>query len=322
MNGKIGYFPTNYTKLLSGIPKEEKEEKMEFEEKQKKNKRQGDEKYKWNVVSLQVISLLTFTVPSLASSKWLDHFVSFFFPPGFTLHEFLDFLFTVLLVLQLFYNLELVLRKNKIGFSECFFFRLLFVFFAVLMVEGHGAHNAANAIDNMIKKQTDLGKHFKSTPLYSLVYYFDEHFGHFYWLAGDSFILLLICYVECLKGEARPESAPSSFRALHLSLSVLNGIVWFVGFVEGQCVLLGFVIIALAFAIKIVSRVKSENERRSKEKEENFFMLDFMFVGLLVMYVGMILWGLYFRGFPEFDVLQLGNFKEWPRHLWQVIKQK
>jgi hypothetical protein len=165
---------------------------------------------------------------------------------------------------------------------------IFFLILAGFWVEGQGMHLSANSIDNLIdtlarNQVIDI----KSTDIYRLTYFFDEHLSHYLWHIGILGLAALLIYREW----RRPPGITTVWWAAGLA-GMLYGFTYFCIFLEGQTVVLGlpFAIIVVAFAL--ISERKKLAQRP---------VLAFFFVACLLALLLFIGWRLYWGGFPQFS---------------------
>lgn len=169
---------------------------------------------------------------------------------------------------------------------------LAFIVIAALWVEGHGMHLSANSIHNLmdaLAKNPSTSS--PGTDIYKLTYFFDEDLGHWVWHLGLIGLGALLIYHEW----RHPVDALTDWR-LALSGGVVYGLLLFAVYVEGQTVVLG-----LPFAIAVA--LFGWFSQRAKLNHRP--VLAFFFVACAVATMLFLVWGICFRGFPQFSDIGL-----------------
>jgi uncharacterized membrane protein len=156
----------------------------------------------------------------------------------------------------------------------------------IVFIEGHGMHLSANAI----------ARHFSSyasqiTPLYALVYFFDETLGHIFW---DSGIILLSISIMLMGARV---IVPARSVALVALGSLIYGFTYFVNAIEGQTVIFTVPVACIICAILVSYR---------SQRHFNFLhrpVLALFLFSYLVALILFVIWGIWHQGFPEFSEL-------------------
>lgn len=158
---------------------------------------------------------------------------------------------------------------------------LLFLILAVLWVDGHGIKLAANSIGRLFNEEgTD--------PLAQLTYFYDETLGHYYWHIGLVALSVLLVTLELRNPSVSPVG---SLWGLGIA-AVLYGLAFFMIVVEGQTGPLG---VPFAAVFSVTSVLWARNRFGSKP------ILTFFFIGYVTALVLFAVWGIYWRGLPEFS---------------------
>jgi hypothetical protein len=165
---------------------------------------------------------------------------------------------------------------------------IAFLVLAAVWVEGQGIHLSANAIHNLVdalarSQVIDI----KATDIYRLIYFFDEHLGHYMWHIGMLGLAALLIYHEW----RRPAGIATTWWAAILA-GLIYGFTYFCIFLEGQTVVLG-----LPFAILITLLTLIWGRRKLARQP----VLAFFFFACLLAILLFTSWGLYWGGFPQFS---------------------
>jgi uncharacterized membrane protein len=163
---------------------------------------------------------------------------------------------------------------------------VLAIFGAIVFIEGHGMHLSANAI----------ARHFVSpaaqaTPLYGLVYFFDETLGHILW---DSGVILLSISIILMGAHV---TVPARFPLLIIIGSLIYGFTYFVNAIEGQTVV--FTLPAAAILCGALIWFCSKKKYKIFHQPVVGLFL-FAYLAALILFG---IWGIWHRGFPEFSEL-------------------
>jgi hypothetical protein len=165
---------------------------------------------------------------------------------------------------------------------------IAFMVLAAIWVEGQGIHLSANSIDNLIDALArDHVLDIKTTDIYRLTYFFDEHLGHYMWHIGMLGLAALLIYHEWRS----PAGLTTSWGAASLA-GIIYGLSYFCIFIEGQTVALGlpFALVVVMFALIWSRKILGQRP-----------LLAFFFVTCLVAILLFTGWGLYWGGFPQFS---------------------
>jgi hypothetical protein len=161
----------------------------------------------------------------------------------------------------------------------------LFAVFAVFFVEGHGIHLSANSIDNLIKD--------KASDVYRLVYFYDEHLGHYLWTLGLIGLWALVAVSAWInKGEGASSKFRGVARVFTMVAALVYGFNYAANIVEAQTAPLGIPYAVLVAGVLLFS--KKNRMRTSESPVLTFTALAYGFAALL--FLG---WGLYWHGMPE-----------------------
>ena len=181
-----------------------------------------------------------------------------------------------------------LLFKNTAGNESDLGEEIAFMVLAAVWVEGQGIHLSANSIDNLIdvlarNQIIDI----KTTDIYHLTYFFDEHLGHYLWLIGMLGLAALLIYYEW----RRPVGSETSWGTAILA-GIIYGVSYFCIFLEGQTVALG---LPFALIVVIFTLIWGRNKLAQRP------VLSFFFVTCLVAILLFTSWGVYWGGFPQFS---------------------
>jgi hypothetical protein len=165
---------------------------------------------------------------------------------------------------------------------------LAFMALAALWVLGHGMHLSANSIDNLIeglagRQVVDI----RSTDIYQLAYWFDEHLSHYLWHLGVLGLAALLIYRE-----ARSPAGVSTVWWATIVAGILYGVLWFCIFLEGQTVVLG---LPGALAVVVFGLISG---RRTWAQRPVLAFFSVSCLLALILFTG---WGVYWHGFPQFS---------------------
>lgn len=165
---------------------------------------------------------------------------------------------------------------------------IVFIAFAALWVEGHSMHLSANSINNLIEHLArgnivDI----RNTEIYQLTYFFDEHLSHLLWHLGMLGLATLLIYREWNK----PAGTNTVWWQVLLA-GFIYGFSFFAIFLEGQTVFLGLPFATLVMSLLFIRRRSTFSERP---------VLAFFFAAFLFAFILFAIWGVYWRGFPQFS---------------------
>jgi hypothetical protein len=161
-----------------------------------------------------------------------------------------------------------------------------------LWVEGQGVHLSANSINTLassaaLRPVVDISK----TPLYELVYFFDEHLGHILWHLGVVGLVALMVFREW-----RSPSGQSTAWWAAILAGIVYGFNCFCIFIEGQTAALGLPFVA---AVVLWTLVWGRREL-SQRPVQAFFFISCLFA--LVLFA---VWFLMNGGLPQFTEVGL-----------------
>jgi hypothetical protein len=169
---------------------------------------------------------------------------------------------------------------------------LAFVLLAAVWVAGHSQHLAANSINNLTGKLAEAGTlDITATDLYTLIYFFDERLSHYWWYTGMAGLAAVVIYREWRS----PAGAATTWWAA-AAAGVIYGFTYFCSFLEGQSVAIGLPFAALVVAFGLFSQRRMLSQRP---------VLAFFTVACGLAVVLFAIWGIYWRGFPEFSAVGL-----------------
>ena len=147
-------------------------------------------------------------------------------PQGFTLQEAAD-LFTPVVVLPLAWAvLELAGGLSRRG-------TVVFLLLAIVWVEGHGIHLAANAIGDVFERS--VRDAFYATPVGDLDNWLDAVLSHWLWHVAYVGIAVMILW----RGRTAPPSRSRSAWAAAAFAAFVYGVVFFIVTVQGETYQLG-----------------------------------------------------------------------------------
>jgi hypothetical protein len=163
---------------------------------------------------------------------------------------------------------------------------MAFLVLAVLWVEGHGMHLAANSISNLIEIiSRGLEYDVMGSDIYYLTHFYDEHLGHYLFHIGVlGLAALLICR------EWRHPARLVTAWGPTIPAGVIYGFTLFAIIDEGQTVLMGLPFAGLVTLFSLVWGRKKLGQQP---------LLAFLFVACLVALLFFVGWGLVWGGFPE-----------------------
>lgn len=193
-------------------------------------------------------------------------------------------LLTPLVLIPIYWLLFKQTARDDAGLLE----EIIFMLLAVFWVSGQGMHLAANSIDNLIEALArNQVMDIKTTDIYRLTYFLDEHLSHYIWHIGIIGLAALLIYRDW----RRPADYPTQWWSTILA-GLLYGFLLFSIFLEGQTVMLG-----LPFCVIISLLVLIWGCRQLAHKP----ILSFFFIACVVATLFLVGWGLYWSGFPQFS---------------------
>ena len=212
-------------------------------------------------------------------------FLRYDFPP-YPLMSYQDAfdLLTPLVLIPVYWLLFRASASDRPGLGG----EIVFIVLAGIWVLGHGMHLAANSIDNLIDALASGHViNVKSTGIYTLTYFYDEHLSHVIRDIGIVSLAALLIYREW----RHPAGVKTAWRAAILA-GVIYGFTYFSIFLEGQTVILGFPFAFLVILFAWFSGTKHLGQRP---------VLAFFFIACLLAFLLFAGWGLYWGGFPQFS---------------------
>lgn len=225
-----------------------------------------------NTSTFTMIFAIVFAIFFLAPA-----FLSAPFPP-FPLMNFGDILdiFTPLVLMPLYWIFFLRLKPPAYTVRNT----IAFILLGALWVEGQGIHLAANSIGHHLKE-------FEGTTAYRLTYFYDEILGHVLWHLGIVGLSALLIYSAWQPNSTEePVQYPSIIPA-----ALIYGFTYFALIIEG-----GTWVIGLPFAL--IAALAPFLWRRATLFRRPGLM--FFTLGYLISLMFFMIWGLMWRGFPEF----------------------
>ena len=227
---------------------------------------------------------LVFAVLSVVFFLLLIFFRTPFAPyPLMSIQDALDLL-TPLVLIPIYWLMFRQTDRQGAGLAE----EMLFMLLAALWVSGQGMHLAANSIDNLIEGLARQGVlDVKSSDIYALTYFMDEHLSHYLWHTGILGFVALLAY--------RDGRRPTQERTrgwIALLTGFLYGVTLFCIILEGQTVPLGLPFVALMALLVLLWGRKQLPHKP---------ILAFFFVSCLVALLFLVGWGVYWGGFPQFS---------------------
>jgi hypothetical protein len=156
---------------------------------------------------------------------------------------------------------------------------LIFMLLAVLWVEGHAMHLAANSIGHHAEAYAgDAVEH--------LTYFYDEVLSHYLWHAGIIGLSLLLVYRQW----RNPVEGPASSLVTETGAGILHGLAFALMVLEGVTVPLGLPAALLVVAFGLVG-----GRRQFRQQP----VLAFFFIAYLTAVIFMLAWRLYWGCFVE-----------------------
>lgn len=212
-----------------------------------------------------------------------------FLKTGFPLYPLVSYqdVFDVLTPLVLIPFYWLLFRQSGAG-QTSLGEEIAFMVLSAIWVEGQGMHLSANSTDNLIES---LARNhvidIKTTDVYRLTYFFDEHLSHYLWHIGMLGLAALLIYHEW----RRPAELATRWAPTILA-GIVYGFSYFSIFLEGQTVALG-----LPFALIVVAYALIWGRKKMQTRPE----LAFFFAACLLALLLFTGWGVYWHGFPQFS---------------------
>ena len=204
---------------------------------------------------------------------------------GLCPNDFLDILVWVpfLAVMFFFITKEVSSEAGGIGTPVL----LLIILLGAALFEGHGIHFSANAIHNMLSGET-VGEGFSN-----LVYFYDEHLGHWVTDVGFYGILGVLFLVELWAMDKKKQKAGAGELISLIVAAILFGFYAGSSALESQTapeVLIYFIAVIVIFAIVTIF-----GKRAAKKERLGLFMC----VSGLVVTIAYIVYWIIFGGLIE-----------------------
>lgn len=155
----------------------------------------------------------------------------------------------------------------------------LFLFSAILFVEGHGMHLSANSISSFLKES-------RGSDAYAMAYFYDEVLSHYLWRGGTLGLTGILLARHWVRGRAETRWSLLALAAL------VYGLTYAISAVESQTVPLD-----LPASVAISGLVVARWWRRRALPGDLVFA--FFGLGYGVALAALAAWGLYFGGFPQ-----------------------
>jgi hypothetical protein len=156
---------------------------------------------------------------------------------------------------------------------------LVFLLLAVLWVEGHGMHLAANSIGHLLKALV-------GTDAHALTEFYDEVLSHYLWHIAVVALALLLLYRQW----RYPFATGSQGVVLGILAGILYGFVYFTIIVEARTAPLG---VPFAFLVPLFAMIWGRKEFNRQP------VLLFFTVSCLVALGFFVGWAIYWRELPE-----------------------
>jgi hypothetical protein len=202
------------------------------------------------------------------------------FPP-YPLIKWGDFtdLLTPLVLIPLYWILFRLEGKPAPSFRAM----LAFLVLAAMYAQGQGMHLAANSIGHLLENA-------KGTPAEQLTHFYDEVLSHYLWhLAIVGLILVLLA-----RQWQNPFIGELSDLRFEVIAALIYGFTYFVTTIEAGTVPLG---LPFAAAVTLFGLMRGRSELPMQP------LLAFFFSALLLATLLFAIWGIYWRGFPQFSEL-------------------
>lgn len=194
--------------------------------------------------------------------------------PLMTVGEVLDLL-TPLILIPLYWLLMELTPETPPSRGQ----NLLFLVLAVLWVDGHGMHLAANSIGHLLK---DLA----GSDVYTLTDFYDEVLSHYLWHFSVVALAVLLLYRQW----RQPFSGESKGLALGIIAGIIYGFVYFTIIVEAQTAPLG---VPFALLVPLFALVWGRKEFKRQP------LLVFITIACLVALGFFVGWAICWRDLPE-----------------------
>lgn len=157
---------------------------------------------------------------------------------------------------------------------------LIFVVLAAMWAMGQGMHLGANAVGHLLKG-------FEQTDAYALNYFLDEDLSHYIWHAASIGMIVLLL----VRQMRSPFTGERSSLVMEGIAALFYGITYFIVTVEAGTVSLG---LPFAIAVVLLGLVRRKDLRAQP-------LLAFFFLSTLLALILFAVWGIYWRGFPQFS---------------------
>jgi hypothetical protein len=194
--------------------------------------------------------------------------------PLMKLGEILDLL-TPLILIPIYWLLMELRPETPPSRGE----NILFLLLAVLWVDGHGMHLAANSIGHLLK---DLA----GSDVYTLTDFYDEVLSHYLWHLSVVALAVLLLYRQW----RHPFSEENKGLALGIIAGIIYGFVYFTIIVEAQTAPLG---VPFALLVPVFALVWGRKEFKRQP------LLVFFTIACLVALGFFVGWAIYWRDLPE-----------------------
>jgi len=156
---------------------------------------------------------------------------------------------------------------------------IVFLIFSALWVEGQGMHLGANSIGHLLKQ-------LKNTDAFALTEFYDEVLGHYLWHAGVIALSALLIWRQW----RNPFAESSRVRSIALA-AFIYAATYFITTIEA-----GTAPIGLPFAVVIAVIGLIKRDELSRRPLFAFFVVAYIIATILFA-----VWGIYWRGLPQFS---------------------
>jgi hypothetical protein len=184
-------------------------------------------------------------------------------------------LLTPLILIPIYWLLLELAPENPPSRGE----NLLFLVLAVLWVDGHGMHLAANSVGHLLK---DLA----GSDVYTLTDFYDEVLSHYLWHFSVVALAVLLLYRQW----RHPFSDENKGLVLGIIAGLVYGFVFFAMVVEAQTSPLG---VPFALLVPVFALVWGRKEFKRQP------VLVFFTIACLLALGFFVGWAIYWRDLPE-----------------------